>query len=502
MAEISQGKASQARPLRLVFIGSPLFAAEVLDYLCQWCRDSAQAEIVGVYTQPERPRGRGQQPRPTPVQALAEGQGLCVRKPASLRDAGEIAALQELAPDYLLVAAYGLILPKAVLDIPRRLALNVHASLLPRFRGAAPIERAILAGDAQQGVSIMQVVPELDAGPLFARCSFAVQGRTAQALRHALAQLGARMLCSVLARLEQLEPLLVPQFGAQLAKGADCQALNAVCANEQNGSVPPPDASCATKALQEQACQNQLFADSACLDHTCHAALFPAEPGLWPELACEYFAMPEIQDQSRASYAPKLSSADFCFQPEKGAEYFARQVRAGGAMRLALALFPKPEAVCHSGGDNDPEAYTPHYSPASLLRIDKPSLRKLELNILAGDYLDPKAEIDPDPAASGLNILESAGEDSARPRSAINASSRQPSLPAGLEPGLLLRDRKGLYLSFADGLYAISQVKPASGKAMTASAFCNGHFPKIRGSLEICGFVLPLASNSADSLRQ
>jgi methionyl-tRNA formyltransferase len=147
--------------MRLVFMGTPDFAVPALDALV-----AAGHEVACVYTRPPRPGGRGKRPRPSPVQARAEAMGLPVRTPASLRDAAEQAAFAALAPRVAVVVAYGLILPPAVLAAPARGCLNIHASLLPRWRGAAPIQRAVMAGDEETGVSIMAMEAGLDTGPV------------------------------------------------------------------------------------------------------------------------------------------------------------------------------------------------------------------------------------------------------------------------------------------------------------------------------------------------
>src|SRR5258706_7571497 len=147
--------------LRLAFMGTPDFARLALEALL-----TAGHDLAAVYSQPPRPAGRGQHPRPSPVQILAETHGLPVHTPAGLRDPAEQARFADLALDAAVVAAYGLILPPAILKAPRLGCLNIHASLLPRWRGAAPIQRAILAGDEETGVTIMQMDEGLDTGPL------------------------------------------------------------------------------------------------------------------------------------------------------------------------------------------------------------------------------------------------------------------------------------------------------------------------------------------------
>ena len=150
--------------MRVVFMGSPDFAVPVLEALA-----AAGHEVICVYCQPPRPAGRGKKDRPTPVQARAAAMGLPVRHPKSLRNPEAQEAFAALAADVAVVAAYGLILPQAILDAPAQGCLNVHASLLPRWRGAAPIHRAVLAGDARTGVCIMQMEAGLDTGSVLFR---------------------------------------------------------------------------------------------------------------------------------------------------------------------------------------------------------------------------------------------------------------------------------------------------------------------------------------------
>ena len=150
--------------MRVVFMGTPEFSVSVLDALVD-----AGHEIVAVYSQPPRPAGRGKKDRPSPVQARAEALGLPVRHPVSLKGEVEQAEFAAFEADIAVVVAYGLILPQVILDAPKHGCLNIHASLLPRWRGAAPIHRAIMAGDAQTGVCIMQMDAGLDTGPVLLR---------------------------------------------------------------------------------------------------------------------------------------------------------------------------------------------------------------------------------------------------------------------------------------------------------------------------------------------
>lgn len=183
--------------MRVVFMGTPKLAADILVEIAQ------QHEVVCVYTRPDAVRGRGAKLEPSPVKAAAERLGIPVRTATSLRDAEEQAHLAELAPDAICVAAYGSILPREVLEIPRYGCLNVHASLLPRWRGAAPIERAILAGDEQTGVCIMRMEEGLDTGPYCVRRATEVEGKSAAELTDELANLGARALLTGLSVVEQ-----------------------------------------------------------------------------------------------------------------------------------------------------------------------------------------------------------------------------------------------------------------------------------------------------------
>src|SRR6185369_4244945 len=173
--------------MRIIFMGTPDFALPALDALV-----AAGHDIVAVYSQPPRPAGRGKAPRPSPVHARAEALGLAARTPVSLRDPAEQAAFAALNADIAVVAAYGLILPKPILAAPRLGCLNIHASLLPSWRGAAPIQRAILAGDTESGVTIMQMDAGLDTGPMLARATTAVDVKTAGELTAELAGKGAQ----------------------------------------------------------------------------------------------------------------------------------------------------------------------------------------------------------------------------------------------------------------------------------------------------------------------
>jgi len=180
--------------MRIIFMGTPDFAVPTLEAL-----HDAGHEILAVYTQPPRPAGRGKADRPSPVQVRAEALGIEVRSPKSLRGEEEQARMAALEPDALIVAAYGLILPQAVLDIPVWDCLNVHGSLLPRWRGAAPVQRAILAGDEETGITIMAMEAGLDTGDMLAVERTPVDRKDAGELTAELARMGARMMVEVLA---------------------------------------------------------------------------------------------------------------------------------------------------------------------------------------------------------------------------------------------------------------------------------------------------------------
>lgn len=203
--------------MRVVFMGTPDFAVPALEALV-----AAGHEIAAVYSQPPRPAGRGQKDRPSPVQARAEALGLPVRTPRSLRDPEAQADFAALRPDAAVVVAYGLILPQAVLDAPARGCLNIHASLLPRWRGAAPIHRAVIAGDAETGVSIMQMEAGLDTGPVLLREATPIGPEdTTGTLHDRLAEIGARLVVAALARLDSLASEPQPEAGASYAAKID-----------------------------------------------------------------------------------------------------------------------------------------------------------------------------------------------------------------------------------------------------------------------------------------
>lgn len=189
---------AQDQKYRLVFMGTPVFAARILEICATW----KAGTIVGAFTQPDRKAQRGHKLLPSPVKVKACELGIPVFQPETLKTDESLFLLKELAPDFLLVAAYGLLLPGAVLAVPRFEPLNVHASLLPKYRGAAPVQRAIMEEYgplAQTGVSIMRLCEALDAGPVFAQKSIAIADHTADSLLDALVPLGGSLLLEVMA---------------------------------------------------------------------------------------------------------------------------------------------------------------------------------------------------------------------------------------------------------------------------------------------------------------
>ncbi len=198
--------------MRIAFMGTPDFAVPTLDALI-----AAGHEIAAVYTQPPRPAGRGKALSPSPIQRRADGAGLEVRTPATLRDPDAQAAFAALGLDAAVVAAYGLILPLPILEAPRFGCLNVHGSLLPRGRGAAPIQRAILAGDEKTGICIMQMEKGLDTGPVYLRRETDVDRKTAGELTDELAAIGGALMVDVLDRIDAMTPEPQPEAGVTYA---------------------------------------------------------------------------------------------------------------------------------------------------------------------------------------------------------------------------------------------------------------------------------------------
>jgi methionyl-tRNA formyltransferase len=198
--------------MRIAFMGTPDFAVPTLDALL-----AAGHDVAAVYCQPPRPAGRGKALSPSPVQRRAEAAGIEVRMPVSLRGADEQAAFAALNLDVAVVAAYGLILPAPILAAPRFGCLNVHASLLPRWRGAAPIQRAILAGDRKTGVTIMQMEKGLDTGPVYAWMKTGIGTKTAGKLTAELAESGAELMATVLETIGAVTPVPQPEEGPTYA---------------------------------------------------------------------------------------------------------------------------------------------------------------------------------------------------------------------------------------------------------------------------------------------
>ena len=198
--------------MRIAFMGTPDFAVPTLERLV-----ADGHEVAAVYTQPPRRAGRGKALTPGAVQRQAEALGLPVRSPLTLHDADEQTAFRALDLDAAVVAAYGLILPQPILDAPRLGCLNVHGSLLPRWRGAAPVQRAILAGDAETGVTIMDMERGLDTGPMRLVRRVAIDGKTAGALTAELAAIGADAMAAVLAAPDRFSPVPQPEDGVTYA---------------------------------------------------------------------------------------------------------------------------------------------------------------------------------------------------------------------------------------------------------------------------------------------
>ncbi len=203
--------------MKVTFMGTPDFSVPVLDALVE-----AGHEVVAVYSQPPRPAGRGKKERPSPVQARAEELGLTVRHPVSLKTPEALEEFASFGADVAVVVAYGLLLPQAILDVPQHGCLNIHASLLPRWRGAAPIHRAIMAGDTETGVCIMQMEAGLDTGPVLLRqtTSIGAEETTAQLHDH-LSQIGASAIVDALAHLDILVPEVQPEEGVTYAAKID-----------------------------------------------------------------------------------------------------------------------------------------------------------------------------------------------------------------------------------------------------------------------------------------
>lgn len=202
-----------SKSLSVVFAGTPEFSVPVLDALLR-----SAHRVLCVYTQPDRPAGRGRHLQASAVKQFAQRHDLAIEQPATLKDPAAVEKLASWSADVMVVVAYGLILPRSVLSIPKRGCINVHASLLPRWRGAAPIQRALLAGDSQTGVTIMQMDAGLDTGPMLLERSTPIASvDTSQTLHDRLAVLGAQALIEVLANLDQLHAQEQPADGVTYA---------------------------------------------------------------------------------------------------------------------------------------------------------------------------------------------------------------------------------------------------------------------------------------------
>ncbi|AZV76612.1 methionyl-tRNA formyltransferase [Parasedimentitalea marina] len=203
--------------MRVIFMGTPEFSVPVLEALVE-----AGHEIAAVYCQPPRPAGRGKKDRPTPVHARAVELGLQVRHPVSLKTSEAQDEFAALGADIAVVVAYGLILPQVILDAPTKGCLNIHASLLPRWRGAAPIHRAIMAGDAETGICIMQMEAGLDTGPVLLREGTAIgEEETTAQLHDRLSEMGASLIVTALRHLDGLSPDVQPADGVTYASKID-----------------------------------------------------------------------------------------------------------------------------------------------------------------------------------------------------------------------------------------------------------------------------------------
>ncbi|HMC76448.1 MAG TPA: methionyl-tRNA formyltransferase [Vicinamibacterales bacterium] len=199
-----------APPLRIVFFGTPEFAVPSLDAVIQ-----SRHELVALVSQPDRPKGRGQQVQVTPTKAAAASHGIPVLQPSKIRDEAFLQQIRDVGPDLGIVVAFGRLLPDALLAIPRLGMINVHASILPRYRGAAPIQRAVLAGDGETGVTIMRVITEMDAGPTFAIATVPIPADATSAdMAVTLAHLGPRLLLPVVEDLAAGRAVETPQDDA------------------------------------------------------------------------------------------------------------------------------------------------------------------------------------------------------------------------------------------------------------------------------------------------
>jgi methionyl-tRNA formyltransferase len=246
----------ESAKLKLVFMGTPDFSSVILKQILDW----PKGEVVAVYTQPDRPAGRGKRVQASSTKELAVKHGLAVQQPPNFKSDDNIASLAKLKPDFLLVVAYGLILPQAVLDIPRIAPVNVHASLLPKYRGAAPIQRAVMNGDTKTGITIMHMDAGLDTGPIYAMRELPIgPDDTARAVHDTLSRLGGELLLETLPGIAQGKITAIPQNSAEatyapkLNKGSgqvDFAKTASQVHNQVRGASPWPGAWCVLQ--QEQ----------------------------------------------------------------------------------------------------------------------------------------------------------------------------------------------------------------------------------------------------------
>ncbi|MCC5986826.1 MAG: methionyl-tRNA formyltransferase [Pararhodobacter sp.] len=290
--------------MRIIFMGTPDFAVPALQAL------AVRHDICAVYCQPPRPAGRGKKPRPSPVQRAADALGLPVRHPRTLREPQAQEDFAALGADLAVVVAYGLILPRPVLEAPRLGCLNIHASLLPRWRGAAPIHRAVMAGDAETGICIMQMDEGLDTGPVLLREATAIGAEeTTGELHDRLADMGARLIATALERLGELRPQPQPEEGVTYAAkiGKDEARIDwgqpaMVVARHIRGLSPFPGAWCETpdgrlKLLRARAVDTETKGGGA------PGCVLAGSPGDVLRVACGEGAV-EITQAQRAGRQP------------------------------------------------------------------------------------------------------------------------------------------------------------------------------------------------------
>ena len=295
--------------LRLAFMGSPGFSVPALQAL-----HDAGHEIAAVYAQPPRPAGRGKAVRLCAVHEAALALGLTVRTPARLRtDAAEHAAFAAMDLDAAVVAAYGLILPRAMLDAPRRGCLNIHASLLPRWRGAGPIQAAILAGDAESGITVMQMEEGLDTGPMLLREAVPIGGRmTAAALHDCLSAMGARLILRAL--------------------------------DESPMAMPQPEGATYAPKLTKESGRLDWTEDALTLDRTVRAMV--PWPGAWTMLDGEVLKVLEAHPEDGAGAPGTALDAGLLVAAGRGALRLTRVQRPGkAAMEAGAMLRGRPVAI-------------------------------------------------------------------------------------------------------------------------------------------------------------